>query len=105
VPSTIPTPANLVHIVLEGGFPPGHRGQTRARTACRRFATVLSNDEVAQLLTHIRGSWGNEAGGGIGVRRHEVPCFQRALNGDPVRGVRAGQKSNISGAGDAKLSI
>ena len=25
------------------------------------FATELSDDEVAQLLTHIRGSWGNRA--------------------------------------------
>ena len=58
---TLPTPANLVHIVLEGGFPPVTAGNPRPY-GMPPFATVLSNDEVAQLLTHIRGSWGNEAG-------------------------------------------
>ena len=24
------------------------------------FATLLSNDDVAQLLTHVRASWGNQ---------------------------------------------
>jgi len=58
---TIPTPANLVHIVLEGGFPPVTAGNPRPY-GMPPFATVLSNDEVAQLLTYIRSSWGNDAG-------------------------------------------
>jgi mono/diheme cytochrome c family protein len=52
------TPANLVHMVLEGGFPPATAGNPRPY-GMPPFATVLSNDEVAQLLTHIRSSWGN----------------------------------------------
>jgi mono/diheme cytochrome c family protein len=52
------TPANLVHMVLEGGFPPATAGNPRP-FGMPPFATVLSNDEVAQLLTHIRASWGN----------------------------------------------
>ena len=57
---TMPTPANLVHVVLEGGFPPVTAGNPRPY-GMPPFATVLGNDEVAQLLTYIRNSWGNEA--------------------------------------------
>ena len=56
------TPANLVHMVLEGGFPPATTGNPRPY-GMPPFATVLSNDEVAQLLTHVRASWGNRAEG------------------------------------------
>ena len=52
------TPANLVHVVLEGGFPPATAGNPRPY-GMPPFATVLSNDEVAQLLSYIRSSWGN----------------------------------------------
>lgn len=54
------TPANLVHMVLEGGFPPVTAGNPRPY-GMPPFATVLSNDEIAQLLTHLRSSWGNQA--------------------------------------------
>ena len=57
---TMALPANLVHMVLEGGFPPATAGNPRPY-GMPPFATVLSSDEVAQLLTHIRGSWGNHA--------------------------------------------
>ena len=53
------TPANVVHLVLEGGFPPATAGNPRPY-GMPPFATVLSTDEVAQLLTHIRSSWGNQ---------------------------------------------
>jgi mono/diheme cytochrome c family protein len=68
---TMHTPANLVHIVLEGGFPPGTRGNPRP-FGMPPFATVLSDDDVAQLLTFIRGSWGNRAGAvsGLEVSRY-----------------------------------
>jgi mono/diheme cytochrome c family protein len=55
---TLRTPANLVHVVLEGGFPPATAGNPRP-FGMPPFATVLSDDEVALLLTHIRASWGN----------------------------------------------
>lgn len=57
---TLPTPANLVHIVLEGGFPPSTAGNPRP-FGMPPFATVLSAAEVAQVLSHVRGSWGNRA--------------------------------------------
>jgi mono/diheme cytochrome c family protein len=58
---TMHTPANLVHILLEGGFPPATQGNPRP-FGMPPFATVLSDDDVARLLTHIRGSWGNQGG-------------------------------------------
>ena len=55
---TMRMPVNLVHIVLEGGFPPSTAGNPRPY-GMPPFATVLSNDEVALLLSYVRGSWGN----------------------------------------------
>ena len=52
--------ANLVHIVLEGGFPPSTAGNPRP-FGMPPFATVLSDNEVAALLTFLRASWGNQA--------------------------------------------
>lgn len=57
---TMPTTANLVHVVLEGGFPPATAGNPRPY-GMPPFATELSSVEVAQLLTHLRTSWGNQA--------------------------------------------
>jgi mono/diheme cytochrome c family protein len=57
---TMQTSANLVHIVLEGGFPPATQRNPRP-FGMPPFATLLSDDDVAALLTHIRSSWGNTA--------------------------------------------
>lgn len=53
-------PANLVRIVLEGGFAPSTAGHPRPY-GMPPFAQTLSNDDIAVLLTHLRGSWGNRA--------------------------------------------
>ncbi|MEO7337698.1 MAG: cytochrome c [Caldimonas sp.] len=55
---TMDSPANMVHVVLQGGFPPSTRGNPRP-FGMPPFATVLGNDEVADLLTYIRSAWGN----------------------------------------------
>ncbi|MEO6408592.1 MAG: cytochrome c [Burkholderiaceae bacterium] len=57
---TMRSSANLVHIVIEGGFPPSTAGNPRP-FGMPPFATVLSADEVAQVLSHLRTSWGNRA--------------------------------------------
>ena len=57
---TLRSPANLVHAVLEGGFPPTTAGNPRPY-GMPSFATLLGNDDVAAVLTHVRGSWGNRA--------------------------------------------
>ncbi len=53
-------PANLVRIVLEGGFAPATAGNPRPY-GMPPFAQTFSNDDVAAVLTHLRRSWGNGA--------------------------------------------
>jgi mono/diheme cytochrome c family protein len=55
------SPANLVHMVLEGGFPPATAGNPRPY-GMPPFAPVLNDQELAQLLSALRSSWGNQAG-------------------------------------------
>ena len=58
---TMASSANLVHVVLQGGFPPTTAGNPRP-FGMPPFATMLSNAEVADLLTFIRSAWGNSGG-------------------------------------------
>jgi mono/diheme cytochrome c family protein len=55
------TTANLVQVVLHGGFPPATAGNPRP-FGMPPFATVLPDADVAAVLSHIRNSWGNRAG-------------------------------------------
>ena len=57
---TMRSTANLVHVVLEGGFPPSTAGNPRP-FGMPPFAIVLSDADVADLLSAVRGSWGNDA--------------------------------------------
>ena len=57
---TLRSPANLVHIVLEGGFPPSTAGNPRPY-GMPPFAPVLQDADVAELLSFLRASWGNRA--------------------------------------------
>ena len=56
----ITPPANLVRIVLHGGFLPTTPGNPRPY-GMPPFATVLSDEEVGQLLSYLRASWGHRA--------------------------------------------
>jgi mono/diheme cytochrome c family protein len=47
--------------VLNGGYPPGTAGNPRPY-GMPPFRLVLSNDEVAAVLTYARNSWGNKGG-------------------------------------------
>jgi mono/diheme cytochrome c family protein len=71
---TMHSPANLVHIVLEGGFAPATAGNPRP-FGMPPFATLLSDDEVARLLTYLRTSWGNR---GAAVSALDVAQFRGA---------------------------
>ena len=53
-------PNSLIRLVLAGSTLPGTAGAP-SPLAMPGFAWRLSNDEVAQLLTFIRTSWGNQA--------------------------------------------
>ena len=57
---TMPVTANLVQIVLNGGFAPATAGNPRP-FGMPPYATFLSDADVAAVLSHIRGSWGNRA--------------------------------------------
>jgi mono/diheme cytochrome c family protein len=56
----LPITANLVQVVLNGGYPPATVGNPRP-FGMPPFATVLSDADVATVLTYVRGSWGNQA--------------------------------------------
>ena len=58
---TMEPPANLVRVVLAGGFPPATAGNPRPY-GMPPFATVLNDDEVATLLSYLRSAWGHQAG-------------------------------------------
>jgi mono/diheme cytochrome c family protein len=53
-------PANLVHMVLRGGYLPTTAGNPRP-FGMPPFATVLSDADVADLLSFLRASWGQRA--------------------------------------------
>lgn len=58
---TMPSGVNLVQIVLNGGYAPATAGNPRPY-GMPPFVLVLGDSEIAAILTHIRGSWGNHAG-------------------------------------------
>lgn len=53
-------PANLVRIVLEGGFAPATAGNPRP-FGMPPFATVLDAEEIAAVLSYLRAAWGQRA--------------------------------------------
>jgi mono/diheme cytochrome c family protein len=57
---TMASSANLVHVVLQGGFPPTTAGNPRP-FGMPPFATTLADADVADLLSFIRSAWGNRA--------------------------------------------
>jgi mono/diheme cytochrome c family protein len=52
--------ANLVQVVLNGGFPPATAGNPRP-FGMPPFATMFTDADVAAVLSHVRSSWGNRA--------------------------------------------
>ncbi|APW36871.1 alcohol dehydrogenase [Rhodoferax koreense] len=59
---TMPKVANLVQAVLNGGYAPATAGNPRPY-GMPPFVLVLNDADVAAVLTHVRNSWGNQAGG------------------------------------------
>jgi mono/diheme cytochrome c family protein len=54
------SPVNLVQVVLNGGFPAATTGHPRP-FGMPPLALVLSDREIAAVLSHIRSAWGNLA--------------------------------------------
>jgi mono/diheme cytochrome c family protein len=57
---TLPVTANLVQVVLGGGYPPATAGNPRPY-GMPPFVMVLKDAEVAAVLTYLRSSWGHNA--------------------------------------------
>ncbi len=57
---TMDSPANLVQMVLYGGFAPATAGNPRP-FGMPPYVLVLNDGEIAAVLTHIRTAWGNQA--------------------------------------------
>ncbi len=57
---TLPQTANLVQMVLNGGYAPATEGNPRP-FGMPPFVLVLDDSDVAAVLTHIRSAWGNQA--------------------------------------------
>jgi mono/diheme cytochrome c family protein len=57
---TMDIPANLIRIVLSGGYLPATAGNPRPY-GMPPFAHVLSDADIADVVTYIRSSWGNTA--------------------------------------------
>jgi mono/diheme cytochrome c family protein len=51
---------NAIRIVLNGGFPPGTRGNPRP-FGMPPFGHALDDAEVAQVVSYLRSAWGNNA--------------------------------------------
>jgi mono/diheme cytochrome c family protein len=54
------TPANLIHIVVNGGFAPTTAGNPRPY-GMPPFGPALKDEEIAVLATYVRNAWGNAA--------------------------------------------
>jgi len=57
---TMASTANLVQVVLHGGYAPATAGNPRP-FGMPPFVLVLSDGELASLLTYLRSAWGNQA--------------------------------------------
>jgi mono/diheme cytochrome c family protein len=59
---TAPSPVNAIRMVLDGGFAPATAANPRPH-GMPPFGQLLNDNDIAMLVSYIRNSWGNEAGG------------------------------------------
>lgn len=57
---TLASPDNLLRVVLGGGFAPATAGNPRP-FGMPPFATTLSDEQIAAVVSFVRGSWGHRA--------------------------------------------
>ena len=55
---TMRTPVNPIRVVLNGGYAPGTYKNPRPY-GMPPFSHILSDDEVAAVVTYVRTAWGN----------------------------------------------
>ena len=59
---TMASHANLVKVVIHGGFPPTTAGNSRPY-GMPPFGQALTDAEIAAIASFVRGAWGNAAPG------------------------------------------
>jgi mono/diheme cytochrome c family protein len=59
---TMPSSANLVRMILAGGFAPSTLGNPRPY-GMPPFVHVLPDEDIAAVTSYIRNAWGNQASG------------------------------------------
>ena len=57
---TMASPANLVRVIVDGGFPAATQGNPRPY-GMPPFGQTLGNQEIADIVTHLRNAWGHRA--------------------------------------------
>ena len=57
---TLASPANLVRVVVSGGFLPATAGNPRPY-GMPPFGPVLNDADIAAVVSFVRGAWGNQA--------------------------------------------
>lgn len=57
---TMDSAQNLIAIVLAGGYAPSTAGNPRPY-GMPPFAHVLADEDIAAVVSHVRGAWGNQA--------------------------------------------
>ena len=67
---------NAIRMVLNGGYPPGTAGNPMPY-GMPPFAHLLSDDEVAAVVTYIRDVLGQPRRAGVGARRPTNCARQR----------------------------
>lgn len=68
-------PISLIHLVLAGSSIPSTQTAPSA-FAMPGFGWRLSDEEVADVLSFVRGSWGNQA---TAINSHEVGRIRKIL--------------------------
>jgi mono/diheme cytochrome c family protein len=68
---TMNSSANLVRVILSGGFPPTTPGNPRPY-GMPPFGQSLSEAEIAAVASYVRGSWGNAAPAVTALDVHRV---------------------------------
>ncbi|HYG45451.1 MAG TPA: cytochrome c [Bordetella sp.] len=59
---TASSPVNTIRMVLDGGFAPATAANPRPH-GMPPFGPILADNDIAALVSYIRSSWGNQAGG------------------------------------------
>jgi mono/diheme cytochrome c family protein len=57
---TMPDPTNLLHAIVDGGFPPATAGNPRPY-GMPPFGQALDDRQIAAIATFLRRSWGHDA--------------------------------------------